>query len=202
MIQKIKWFIKDFEWMRVYFSPFKPPKLKWYFGKVALGTPYFLPRIWKNYSPKQAIEKALIEMKEIKEHNSKEGVNKKIVKSFGELYERYLKSSYACPKKIGFDFVPLYWKTKWKRTDYRHESSPRWSFVCFGYQLAVSFLAIEDCHFWEIYLFYSRETKGKTKDRIEQCKKEFPQNWTRHSNGVEEKIDYYNLVLKKKWINN
>ena len=28
------------------FSPFKPFKLKWYCGKIAVGTPYFYPRRW------------------------------------------------------------------------------------------------------------------------------------------------------------
>lgn len=46
MINNIKYFFEKFDWMKVYFSPFKPPKPKLYVGKVAIGTPYFLPRRW------------------------------------------------------------------------------------------------------------------------------------------------------------
>lgn len=33
-----------FNWVRVYKSPFKPPRIKFYLGKVRVGFPYFLPR--------------------------------------------------------------------------------------------------------------------------------------------------------------
>ena len=36
--------MKRFEYLKVFNSPFKRPKLKWYFGKIAIGTPYFYPR--------------------------------------------------------------------------------------------------------------------------------------------------------------
>ena len=36
----------SFSWMKIYRSPFKWPKPKFYFGKIALGTPYMLPRHW------------------------------------------------------------------------------------------------------------------------------------------------------------
>lgn len=42
LIKKLK-FLQD-----IYNSPFKRLKLKWYFGKIACGTPYFLPRRWVN----------------------------------------------------------------------------------------------------------------------------------------------------------
>jgi len=32
------------KFLKVFNSPFKRPKLKWYFGEVAIGTPYFFPR--------------------------------------------------------------------------------------------------------------------------------------------------------------
>ena len=89
---RIKYFIKDFDFLRAYNSPFKAPKLKWYCGKIALGTPYFFPRRWIKNPDKSG----------------------------------YLK---AVPKKIGFDFVPLGWKTKWD--SYRFEWSPMISFVFF-----------------------------------------------------------------------
>jgi len=38
--------MEKFSWLKVYISPFKPPKIKWYIGKTAIGIPYFLPRKW------------------------------------------------------------------------------------------------------------------------------------------------------------
>lgn len=32
------------KFLKTYFSPFKPLKMKWYIGKIAVGTPYFYPR--------------------------------------------------------------------------------------------------------------------------------------------------------------
>jgi len=40
----------------------------------------------------------------------------------------YLK---AIPRKIGFDFCSLGWKTKWSDDDFRFEYCPRLSFVFF-----------------------------------------------------------------------
>lgn len=82
------------EWMRIYFSPFKPIVPRFYIGKISVGTPYFYPRKWVKDKEKPG----------------------------------YLK---AIPRKIGFDFVTLGWKTKWEETDYRHEWNPIWSFVFF-----------------------------------------------------------------------
>ena len=36
--------MKRFEYLKVFNSPFKRPKLKWYIGEIAIGTPYFYPR--------------------------------------------------------------------------------------------------------------------------------------------------------------
>jgi len=33
-----------------------------------------------------------------------------------------------------------------------------------------------------------------------QCQKDYPQNWSRTINGVETKINYYDTILKKKYI--
>jgi hypothetical protein len=152
--------MKKFEYLRVYNSPFKPPKIKLYYGKVAIGTPYFLPRKWVK--------------------NGK----------------GYLT---AVPRKIGFDFVGLGWKTKYD--DYRFEWSPLISFVFFKWQIAVTFVAPELDHYWESWLYYTRETKGTTKQRIAQCRKEAPQIWTTtKSDGTRITINYYNKILKTKWL--
>lgn len=36
--------MNKFSYLKAFCSPFKRPKLKWYFGPVAIGTPYFFPR--------------------------------------------------------------------------------------------------------------------------------------------------------------
>lgn len=203
MFKKLKWALKDFEWMKVYFSPFKPPKPKLYIGKVAVGTPYFLPRVWKKATPEKARKKALEELERIKKHNSVEDNYKLREESFETLYSRYLKYDFAEPKKIGFDFVPMRWKTKWTDTDYRFESPPIWSFVFFKWQIAVTFCAIEPYHFWECWLYYSRNTEhvARTiKSRLTVARKLFPCVWTSHKNGIETTTCYWDLILKNKYL--
>lgn len=194
------WFKYKFDWMSVYFSPFKPIIPKLYIGKVAIGTPYFLPRVWKKATPQKAINAAIKEMKDVEKHNSVEGSYKREVHSFGDLYERYLRYSFSEPKKIGFNFVSLGWKTKWRSTDYRFESNPVWSFVFFGYQIAITFVPIEPHHYWECWLYYSRETTGTTKERLEKARKEFPCIWISTRHGVETKTCYWDLILKNKYL--
>ena len=153
--------MNKFSYLKAFCSPFKRPKLKWYFGKIAIGTPYFFPR------------------RTIKDPD-KPG---------------YLK---FVPKKIGFDFVGLGWKTKWTSTDYRFEWAPVWSFVFFGKQIAVSFIAPEQDHYWEAWLYYMHNTTGTRKQRIAKCRLEFPLKYIRYSNNEERSIDYYDLILKTK----
>jgi len=45
-MKKIKYFFNKFNFLRVYFSPFKTFLPSFYIGKVAIGTPYFFPRRW------------------------------------------------------------------------------------------------------------------------------------------------------------
>ena len=47
------------------------------------------------------------------------------------------------------------------------------------------------------------ETKHITKTteaRLALCRKKAPCTWTSHSEGKKETTDYYNLILKKKWL--
>lgn len=144
-----------FEYLKAFNSPFKRPKLKWYFGKIAIGTPYFYPRV---------IDK--------KTRNFK-------------------------PKKIGFDFVGLGYKTKWSPTDYRFEWAPLISFVFFKWQISVIVIAPEQHHYWEAWLYYHYNTKGTPKERIQQCKEEFTLTYISHKkDGTENVMDYYDLILK------
>lgn len=161
MRNKIKYFFKKFVFLKALNSPFKPFKLKWYIGKIAIGTPYFYPRKW-------------IQSKEKKNYLT------------------------PIPKKIGFDFVELGWKTKWSDTDYRFKYSPLISFVFLKWQIAVIFSAPEPDHYWTSWLYYENNTdKSKSKkERIIQCQNEFPQNWISYKNETKIEINYYNLILK------
>ena len=184
------WFKYKVDWMRVYFSPFKPIIPKLYIGEVAIGTPYFLPRKVRRYTAKEAYYAVVREL-------NKNPQSRKI--GFEKLYYDYSRRSKFVPKKIGFDFVGHGWKTKWKPTDYRHESNPVWSFVFFKWQIALIFRPVEEHHYWECWLYYSRHTSGKTKDRIEKARKEFPCIWTSTKDGVETKTCYWDIILKDKY---
>ena len=157
--------MKKIEFISAFFSPFQRPKLRFYLGKVAIGTPYFFPR------------------KTVKDPD-KPG---------------YLK---FVTKKIGFDLVGLGWKTKWTDTDYRFEWSPLLSFVFFKWQIAITFIAPEMHHYWECWLYYTRNTdKTKSKkERIYQTQKDFPQRYTQWINGEKSEIDYYPIILKKRYV--
>jgi len=187
---------------KTFFSPFKPLKWKWHLGKVKVGTPIFMPRTWKKATPKKACEEALKEIKRVREHNSKEGSSKITERTFEELYESYLRYKFPQPKKIGFDLRDVMWKTKWSEKDIRFEFSPVFSFVFFGLQFAIVFTAPEPDHYWPSFIYYHLYTdKSKSaQERIEQCKKEFPNTWTRHYKGATETIDYYQFILRKKFL--
>lgn len=163
---KLKYFIQSLRWLKVYFSPFKTIKPTLYFGKIARGVPYFLPRKWVKNKERPG----------------------------------YL---YAIPKRFGFDFVALGWKTKWSDKDVRHEWSPVWSFVFFKWQIAILFVPKNDCHFWECWIYYEYYT-DKTKsveERLIQAKKENPCIWTSWDkvNNKEIKTCYWDLILKDKY---
>jgi hypothetical protein len=195
---KIKYFIKDLDFLRAYNSPFKAPRLKWYCGKVALGTPYFFPRKWVKATPERAHQATLDCIKSTEEFNKRNPKYTRSIRPYDEIFANKMNCSYAVPKKIGFDFVPLGWKTKWD--SYRHEWNPMISFVFFKWQIALMFIPEHDMQYWESWLYYTRETKGTTAERVAQCRKEAPCTWTSHSEGKKETTDYYNLILKKKWL--
>jgi hypothetical protein len=169
---RIKWILEDLRFLKILFSPFRPFGLKFYFGKIAIGTPYFFPRKWIENKDKPGWKTAV-------------------------------------PKKIGFDFLRLGWKTKWTATDFRFEWGPLLSFVCFGYQIAIMVDVRNRDQYWEAWLYYeyaTDKTKSK-KERIAQCRKEFPQTWKIYhkdpktgENTTQETIDYYERILKPRYL--
>ena len=194
------WFKYTFDWMRVYNSPFKPIIPKLYIGKVAIGTPYFFPRVWVKATPKLALEATLKHIKNTNEWNEKNPSYPRRVKTFSEVYDEKMDASYPVPKKIGFNFVPLGWKTKFD--SYRHEWNPIWSFVFFKWQIALIFSPKHDMHYWECWLYYSRETKHvakSTKGRLLVARKESPCIWTSTKDGVKTETNYWDLILKDKY---
>ena len=152
------------EFINYFLSPFVRPKIKFYLGRVAIGTPYFYPR------------------RAVKDRN-KPG------------YMKFVN------KKIGFDVVKLGWKTKWSNTDYRFEWSPLISFVFFKWQIAVTIQSEESDHYWESWLYYQHSTdKNKSvSERVNDMVLNFPQTYKVSRSGKTESVDYYQIILKKKW---
>jgi len=194
--------MKNFNYIKAFFSPFKRPKLKWYIGKIAIGTPYFYPRRWVKATPELAKKATIEEIERLRKWNRTNPELKRKIPSFDEIYKSKMRYNYAKPKRFGFDFVSLGWKTKWSGTDYRFEWSPLISFVFFKWQIAVTVIAPEMNHYWEAWLYYENDTdKSKSrKERIAKCRKEFSQTWTRSYGETKETIDYYNVILKEKYL--
>jgi len=191
----------NFTFLKAFFSPFVRPKIRLYIGKTAIGTPYFFPRRWVKATPELA-HKAVEDYIKREENYNKANPNyARKIKPYNEVYQEKLRYEYAIPKKIGFDFVDLGWKTKWKETDYRFEWNPVWSFVFFGYQIALTFTPVESSHYWEAWLYYTRNTdKSKsTKERLIDCMSNFSLTYTSYPS--EKEIDYYKHILKNKWKN-
>jgi len=191
---KIIHFLRQWKWLKVYFSPFIKPKLKFYFGKINYGTPYFYPRKWVKLSGEKLLEKAIRE-----KHNKKSIYYKKPVTDLIEEFKNY---TIAIPKKIGFDFVSLGYKTKWTDTDYRYEWSPMLSFVFLKWQFCCMVTVPHTYRYWECWLFYENNSKHikNIKDRIEYCKIKYPCTYIEHKINIDtgEKIrnDYWKLILK------
>lgn len=196
--------MKKFSYLKTLWSPFRPITPKFYIGKTAIGTPYFLPRRWVKATPALAHDAAMRTIEKIErtnELNVKNGYIQK-VPTYEAAYENAMRYRYPITKRIGFDFTELGWKTKWSAKDIRFEWAPIWSFVFFGYQIAITWKAPDQDHYWECWLYYELYTdKTKSKaERIAQCREEFPCVWISSKNGVEERIDYYEKVLRKKYL--
>ena len=194
-INNLKYSIKRLKFIKSLWSPFKPFRLKWYVGETQVGVPYFLPRKWVKFTKKDAYEAAL------KSVNDKTSVY--YGKDPNEVSLRYRNYTKAVPRKIGFDFCSMGWKTKWEETDYRFEWSPVLSFVFFGYQIAVTAVVDNPDAYWTAWLYYEKDTdKTKSKrERIEQCKKEFLITSTIYEKDKEPvTVNYYETVLRKKYL--
>ena len=193
----------NFSFLKVLNSPFKGLWLKWYFGEIKHGTPYFLPRKWVKCDLNDGV-KAWDKLSII----SQETYLKK--QSRGSWVKYYAKShTKPVPiKYFGFDFTTLGWKTKWD--DYRFEWPPSISVVLFGKQLFISILPNigfyqmfgkdyikMDCY-WESWLHWEYDT-DKTKSKEER----FKELVFKHSNtwiSSDSSTDYYPMILNKKYL--
>ena len=200
---KISNFKYNWGYLGVLNSPFVGLELKWYFGEIKHGTPYFLPRKWVKCDFKDAI-KAWNKL----DNDTQLECSKKIGgtnKWFSDYIEGHTKPIPI--KYFGFDYTSLGWKTKYN--DIRFEWSPSISLVIFGKQLFISIIpkmrkTPEDATirvdiYWEAYLTYKYRTdKTKSKhERLEQTMKEYSCTWGNKEMGYR---DYYPFILKKKYI--
>ena len=107
------------------------------------------------------------------------------------------------PKKIGFDFVELGYKTKWDYCDYRFEWSPIWSFVFFKWQIALIFtIPLKDASlsaYWEGWLYYKNHTEGTKLQRLHQAVYNFPMMVTRYTGGHKIKLCEWDPIIKPKY---
>lgn len=202
-MRKLKYKLKQLRYWKILFSPFRPFRIKFYVGKMAIGVPYFFPRKWVKATPKLAHEATLQHIKSEERFNELNPKYARKVRSYEKIYEEKLKYKYAVPIKVGFSSCGLGYKTKWSDTDYRYEWGPVLSFVFFGYQIAWSIGHEHANHYWPCWLYYENNTdKTKSKrERIAECRRDFPQTWTTtHGDGTRETIDYYTRILKPKYL--
>jgi hypothetical protein len=201
-MSKLKYILQDLKWLKVLNSPFKPFRVRFYAGKTQVGIPYFLPRKWVKATPELAKKAALNTMQSEKSWNERNPNYTRKIKSYEEIYQEKLKYTFPIPLKVGFSYCGLGWKTKWTDTDFRYEWGPVLSFVFFGYQIALMVGHKDISHYWEAWLYdeYATDKTKSKRERIEQCRKEFPQTWTVSSMGKEEVVDYYQHILKTKYL--
>lgn len=194
MNKKIKQIIRnfkyDFEFLGIINSPFKFPKIMFYFGDIKVGTPYFLPRKWVKLTREEAINEA---------KNIKSGTFTNY--TFDELVDYFSKHSKPVRKNFGFNWCTLGWKTKWD--EYRYEYPAILSFVAFNKQAVICIKGIDgkyDLSYWEAWLYYKYRTKGTKVERLKETIKNYSCTWS-HTEG--DKMIYenhYPLILRKKYL--
>lgn len=150
-------------------SPFVRPKFMVYIGRIKHGHPYFLPRRW-------------------------------VMTSKG----------FRSPKPInwlGFDYNGLGWKTKFE--SYRFEYVPSFSIVFLGIQFYIAYKynptnsnePIAGESYWEgvINYLYNTEESKNIEGRTDELFNNYSCSWRSFKNGGYVTIDYYPLILKKKY---
>lgn len=173
---------RNFEWVGAFLSPFKRPKVKFYFGRIKIGVPYMYPRKWVKMSYEDCVKKS-------------EDMNKRAPGNncTPDMFKNYQK--WVPVKWLWLDVLPPGWKTKWG--EYRYEWSPMISLVILKRQFVIMVIHLDQEHYWECYLTYKYDTdktKSKT-ERIAEARKKFPCEWIRGG----ERINYWEKILKNKY---
>lgn len=196
----LKYVIKSLkEWVPLLFgrTPFVHLKGHWYFGKIAIGVPYFYPRYLRKKTDADIIE-TLIDMSDNERRYIKENNGWKTW-----LDNQHESHKFVQAKWFKFDYVRLGWKTKWD--EYRFEWNPGFSLVLFNKQLNVIFkpdmpttFDFDDVY-WEGWLTYNFETDKKkpVHDRLIEFFNKYGAIWKRTNElGKEEDVDYMYEILK------
>jgi len=182
------------------FSPFRRLTLKVYAGKLAIGMPYFYPRKLVPVSEAEAIE---IANEQCDKYDAKD-----IGYDYADELQKARRTRRFVPRRFGFDYIGLGYKTKWSNTDYRFEWSPRLSFVCFRYQIVFTVVPklpkdVSIDYYWESWLYYNYNTDAtKTpKERIAETREERPGMITSYRKD-EGKTTYcvWDSILKSRYL--
>lgn len=193
--------IWKFKWIGILFSPFEFPEVKFYMGKIAIGVPYFYPRKWVKFNKKDTHEATFKEIIKRKTYMELNPQSPKLSLDYDEIYNSFKGYTKAVNLTVGFSSCGLGYKTKWSETDYRYEYGPVFSFVFFGYQIAIMIGHKHPDHYWTAWLYYENHTDKKLSkiERIKQCIEGYPLVYTVFSNNTETTSDYYHKVLKPKY---
>lgn len=193
--KRSKSFIRSFSFLTVYNSPFVLPKISVYFGKTKYGTPFFHPRKFRKLTKKER------EIEESKRFERLSDWWKDAQGIHDVLYRETRTLQKVVKKKISLDFIGLGWKTKWSKYDYRLEHEPIFSFVFFGYQLAIRFNVEYSDYYWEAWLYYHFNTDKRKNHqrRIQQCIDEFSMTYTSYKDNKRVSTNYYYFILKQRY---
>ena len=192
--------MRNTPYWKAMFSPFKRLTLKVYAGKLAIGMPYFYPRKLVPVSEAEAIE---IANEQCDKYDAKD-----IGYDYADELQKARRTRRFVPRRFGFDYIGLGYKTKWTDTDYRFEWSPRLSFVCFGYQIAVTVVPklpkdVSIDYYWESWLYYNYNTDvTKTpKERIAETRKERTGMVTSYQKGKDPVTTcIWDSILKSRYL--
>jgi hypothetical protein len=192
--------MRNTPYWKAMFSPFRRLTFKVYAGKLAIGMPYFYPRKLVPLSEPEVYAEADKEADRLG--------NAGVKYDYANLLKNARRTRKFVPRRFGFDYIGLGYKTKWSNTDYRFEWSPRLSFVCFGYQIAVTVVPklpkdVSIDYYWESWLYYNYNTDAtKTpKERIAETREERPGMITTYRKGNDPITTCtWDLVLKSRYL--
>ena len=93
---ELKYLINRFSWLGILNSPFKPFKVGFYAGKIAIGVPYFFPRKWVKGNNKLITAAVTSEIAAQKKWNELNPEHARKIKSFEELFQEKKNYIHSC----------------------------------------------------------------------------------------------------------